>query len=100
MQALRAYHKSTFPIALGAAIAAAGVFAFSGAARAEDCPSHPDAMGTSRVLVVEPGEFSQVGIMQYHQSLPLADKEVVLTFDDGPIPGTPTPYWISSLTSA
>ena len=86
MQALRAYHKSTFPIALGAAIAAAGVFAFSGAARAEDCPGHPDAMGTSRVLVVEPGEFSQVGIMQYHQSLPLADKEVVLTFDDGPIP--------------
>ncbi len=38
------------------------------------------------MLVVEPGEFSQVGIMQYHQSLPLADKEVVLTFDDGPIP--------------
>ena len=86
MQALRAYHKSTFAIALGAAIAAAGVFAFSGAARAEDCPGYPDALGTSRVLVVEPGEFSQVGIMQYHQSLPLADKEVVLTFDDGPIP--------------
>ena len=24
--------------------------------------------------------------MQYHQTLPLADKEVVLTFDDGPLP--------------
>jgi peptidoglycan/xylan/chitin deacetylase (PgdA/CDA1 family) len=73
-------------MALGAAIAAAGALAFSRAARAEDCPGHPDAMGTSRVLVVEPGEFSQIGIMQYHQSLPLNDKEVVLTFDDGPIP--------------
>jgi peptidoglycan/xylan/chitin deacetylase (PgdA/CDA1 family) len=86
MDGLRAYPKSTFAIALGAAIAAAGVFVFSGTARAEDCPGHPDAMGTSRVLVVEPGEFSQIGIMQYHQSLPLNDKEVVLTFDDGPVP--------------
>jgi peptidoglycan/xylan/chitin deacetylase (PgdA/CDA1 family) len=90
MQRLRAYNKSGVKsgvaMALGAAIAAAGALAFSGAARAEDCPGHPDAMGTSRVLVVEPGEFSQIGIMQYHQSLPLNDKEVVLTFDDGPIP--------------
>jgi peptidoglycan/xylan/chitin deacetylase (PgdA/CDA1 family) len=86
MKGLRAYHKSSFAIALGAAIAVAGAFAFAGAARAEDCPGHPDAMGTSRVLVVEPGEYSQIGIMQYHQSLPLADKEVVVTFDDGPVP--------------
>src|SRR3984885_5879773 len=86
MDGLRAYPKSTFAIALGAAIAAAGALVFSATARAEDCPGHPDAMGTSRVLVIEPGEFSQIGIMQYHQSLPLADKEVVLTFDDGPVP--------------
>jgi peptidoglycan/xylan/chitin deacetylase (PgdA/CDA1 family) len=86
MQGLRAYRKSTFGFALGAAIAAAGAFVFSGTARADDCPGHPDALGTSRVLVVEPGEYSQIGIMQYHQSLPLADKEVVLTFDDGPVP--------------
>jgi peptidoglycan/xylan/chitin deacetylase (PgdA/CDA1 family) len=86
MQGLRAFRKSTFGFALGAAIAAAGAFIFAGTARADDCPGHPDALGTSRVLVVEPGEFSQIGIMQYHQSLPLADKEVVLTFDDGPVP--------------
>src|ERR1700728_3924982 len=86
MDGLRAYPKSTFAIALGAAITAAWAFVAAASARAEDCPGHPDALGTSRVLVVEPGEFSQVGIMQYHQSLPLADKEVVLTFDDGPIP--------------
>jgi peptidoglycan/xylan/chitin deacetylase (PgdA/CDA1 family) len=86
MQGLRAYRRSTFGFALGAAIAAAGAFIFAGTARADDCPGHPDALGTSRVLVVEPGEFSQIGIMQYHQSLPLNDKEVVLTFDDGPVP--------------
>jgi peptidoglycan/xylan/chitin deacetylase (PgdA/CDA1 family) len=86
MKGLRAYRKSTFAFALSAAIAAAGAFVAAGTARAEDCPGHADALGTSRVLVVEPGEFSQIGIMQYHQSLPLNDKEVVLTFDDGPVP--------------
>src|ERR1700683_1037433 len=86
MKGLRAYRKSTFAFALSAAIAAAGAFVAAGTARAEDGPGHADALGTSRVLVVEPGEFSQIGIMQYHQSLPLNDKEVVLTFDDGPVP--------------
>jgi peptidoglycan/xylan/chitin deacetylase (PgdA/CDA1 family) len=86
MQALRAYAKSAFAIVVGAAFAAAGLLAFAGAAQAEDCPGHPDALGTSRVLVVDPSEISQVGVMQYHQSLPLNDKEVVLTFDDGPVP--------------
>jgi peptidoglycan-N-acetylglucosamine deacetylase len=55
-------------------------------ARAEECPGHPDALGTSRVLVVDPSKIKRVGVMQYPQSLPLADKEVVLTFDDGPLP--------------
>jgi peptidoglycan/xylan/chitin deacetylase (PgdA/CDA1 family) len=53
---------------------------------AEECPGNPDALGTSRVLALEPGRFARVGIMNYRQSLPLADKEVVLTFDDGPVP--------------
>jgi len=55
-------------------------------ARAEDCPGNPNALGTSRVLVLQPGELTRVGVMQYPDSLPLADKEVVLTFDDGPLP--------------
>jgi len=55
-------------------------------ARAGDCPGNPKALGTSRVLVLEPGEFKRVGVMQYPDSLPLGDKEVVLTFDDGPLP--------------
>src|SRR6202023_3574741 len=39
-------------------------------ASAADCPGHPDALGTS----------------QYAETLPLRDREVVLTFDDGPLP--------------
>lgn len=53
---------------------------------AGDCPGNPDALGTSRVLTISPDDFSRIGSMQYKQSLPLADHEVVLTFDDGPIP--------------
>jgi peptidoglycan-N-acetylglucosamine deacetylase len=32
------------------------------------------------------GDYTKLGRMQYPQSLPLNDKEVVLTFDDGPLP--------------
>ena len=50
-----------------------------------NCPGHPDALGTSRVLALDPTEFPRIGRMQYPDSLPLNDKEVVLTFDDGPL---------------
>ena len=53
---------------------------------AESCPGNPDALGTSRVLTLSPGELSRIGSIQYSQSLPLNDHEVVITFDDGPIP--------------
>jgi peptidoglycan/xylan/chitin deacetylase (PgdA/CDA1 family) len=53
---------------------------------AVSCPGHPDALGTSRVITVTPAEFKRIGSMQYKQELPLKDHEVVLTFDDGPIP--------------
>jgi len=55
-------------------------------AMAADCPGHPDAIGTSRTLVVDPREHPIIGSMQYAKTLPLADHEVVLTFDDGPLP--------------
>ena len=55
-------------------------------ARAEDCPGNPDAIGTSRTLVVDPREHPRIGTMQYPETLPLRDHEVVLTFDDGPLP--------------
>ena len=54
-------------------------------ARAENCPGNPDALGTSRRLVVNFDQFQQLGTMQYKQTLPLADHEVVITFDDGPV---------------
>jgi len=52
---------------------------------AANCPGHPDALGTSRVLALDPTKYPRVGRMQYPDSLPLNDKEVVLTFDDGPL---------------
>ncbi len=58
----------------------------SPAARAAECPGNPDALGTSRTLVVDPREHPRIGTMQYRETLPLRDHEVVLTFDDGPIP--------------
>src|SRR6266481_4159876 len=56
------------------------------AAPAADCPGHPDALGTFRTLVVDPREHPRIGTMQYPETLPLEDHEVVLTFDDGPLP--------------
>src|SRR5438270_457103 len=53
---------------------------------AAECPGHPNALGTSRTLVVDPREHPRIGSMQYPESLPLRDHEVVLTFDDGPLP--------------
>jgi peptidoglycan/xylan/chitin deacetylase (PgdA/CDA1 family) len=55
-------------------------------AAAADCPGHPDALGTSRTLVVDPRQYPIIGTMQYAKTLPLEDHEVVLTFDDGPLP--------------
>jgi peptidoglycan-N-acetylglucosamine deacetylase len=71
-------------------LVAAGVLtaALLGAApaRAESCPGNPDALGTSREIVVSPDEYKQLGTLDYKQTLPLKDHEVVLTFDDGPLP--------------
>lgn len=56
------------------------------AASAANCPGHPDAIGTSRTIVVDPRAHPIIGTMQYGKTLPLEDHEVVLTFDDGPLP--------------
>jgi peptidoglycan/xylan/chitin deacetylase (PgdA/CDA1 family) len=47
--------------------------------------TNPAALGTSRTIVVDPNEHNRIGTMSYAETLPLFDKEVVLTFDDGPI---------------
>ena len=56
------------------------------AAAQSTCPGNPNALGTSRVLAIDPADFKHLGHMQYPNSLPLQDKEVVITFDDGPLP--------------
>jgi len=57
-------------------------------AEAASCPGNRQALGTSRVLAISPRDYSRIGGMQYSQfpQLPLNDHEVVLTFDDGPLP--------------
>ncbi|WP_338827299.1 polysaccharide deacetylase family protein [Bradyrhizobium sp. 27S5] len=56
-------------------------------ARAAECQRN-DALGTSRVLEVDPATYPRVGLKSFPQTLPLRDGEIVLTFDDGPTPGT------------
>ena len=58
------------------------------AAGAAPCPGNPDALGTERVLAVDAQTTPRVGRKHFSVTLPLAQKEVVLTFDDGPWPGT------------
>ena len=55
-------------------------------ASTDACPGNPNALGTSRVLTISPSEFRGIGSMHYTQTLPLNDHEVVITFDDGPLP--------------
>src|ERR1700686_2517425 len=68
------------PVVLAVALLTAG------AAMGAECPGNPDALGTSRTIVVDPIEHPRLGTMQYRESLPLEDHEIVLTFDDGPLP--------------
>lgn len=63
-----------------------GLALLSAAPAFADTCNNPDALGTSRTIVVDPREYPRIGTMQYAHTLPLREKEVVLTFDDGPIP--------------
>jgi peptidoglycan/xylan/chitin deacetylase (PgdA/CDA1 family) len=69
--------------------------AWAAAAAATDCP-RPGTLGTSRVLGVDAATTPRVGLKSFPQTLPLADHEVVLTFDDGPWPPT-TPRVLAAL---
>jgi len=54
---------------------------------AADCPD-PNTLGTARVLAIDAATTPRVGRKHFPATLPLGPKEVVLTFDDGPWPGT------------
>src|SRR5687768_4953728 len=57
-------------------------------ALAAPCPGNAEALGTERVLAVDAATTPRVGRKHFATTLPLKPKEVVLTFDDGPWPGT------------
>lgn len=78
-----------FAIAVAAALAPL-------AALAEPCPGHPQALGTERVIEVDARITPRVGRKHFPTTLPLRAKELVLTFDDGPWPGT-TPKVLDAL---
>jgi peptidoglycan/xylan/chitin deacetylase (PgdA/CDA1 family) len=63
------------------------LLACGSAAHAAECPRE-NALGTSRVLAVDAATWPRTGLMSFPQTLPLEDREVVLTFDDGPSPAT------------
>ena len=79
--------RESVVIMLKAAIV--GLLACTAAAQAADCP-RPGTSGTARVLAVDPAAYPRVGLQSFPQTLPLEDREVVLTFDDGPNPATTT----------
>ncbi|MBN8964883.1 MAG: polysaccharide deacetylase family protein, partial [Rhizobiales bacterium] len=54
----------------------------SPSAGAAECLGNPDALGTSRVLRIDPATTPPVGRKHFPQTLPLAPRELVLTFDD------------------
>jgi peptidoglycan/xylan/chitin deacetylase (PgdA/CDA1 family) len=99
MTILSAWARRCAPLpTLQAVLLLAGFELFAAGAPASpahaDCPA--DAVGTSRVLAIEPAAFPRVGRKQFTATLPLERGEVVLTFDDGPWPGT-TPNVLDAL---
>jgi peptidoglycan/xylan/chitin deacetylase (PgdA/CDA1 family) len=74
----------------------AALLLFPTLAAAAPCAGNPEALGTERVLEIDSGATQRVGLVQFPQTLALAPKEVVLTFDDGPWPTT-TPRVLDAL---
>jgi peptidoglycan-N-acetylglucosamine deacetylase len=76
------------------AVALTALLAGVGAGRAANCG--PDKLGTSRVVEVGTQGGLEVGLKTYPRTIPLADHEVILTFDDGPAAKT-TPRVLDAL---
>jgi peptidoglycan-N-acetylglucosamine deacetylase len=70
--------------------------AFCNANAAAAACENANALGVSRVLTIDTTDGPQYGTLQYHANQPLQDKEVVLTFDDGPS-GSHTPAVLAAL---
>lgn len=52
------------------------------------CTGREDVLGTSRTIAIGAPNGLEVGLKTYPRTLKLEDHEVILTFDDGPLPET------------
>jgi len=52
----------------------------------DTCAKRTDVLGTARTIEIDPTGGPIFGTLQSFKALPLKDKELVLTFDDGPHP--------------
>jgi peptidoglycan/xylan/chitin deacetylase (PgdA/CDA1 family) len=76
------------------AVAVAALVVGMRAGGAETCG--PDKLGASRLVEIGTQGGLEVGLKTYPQTIPLADHEVILTFDDGP-DATNTPKILDAL---
>jgi peptidoglycan/xylan/chitin deacetylase (PgdA/CDA1 family) len=60
------------------------------AAKATDCPGNPNPLGVARVVEIDTTGGPGFGFQHYKMYDFLNPKEVVLTFDDGPLPNRTT----------
>jgi peptidoglycan/xylan/chitin deacetylase (PgdA/CDA1 family) len=61
----------------------------AGPRAALSAPCATDALGVCRTLALDPSGGLKIGLKTYAETLALNDRELVLTFDDGPL-GAPT----------
>jgi peptidoglycan/xylan/chitin deacetylase (PgdA/CDA1 family) len=59
---------------------------------------NPDALGPSKIFKVDREQYPRVGRIEKFPELPLDKGDIVLTFDDGPMPNT-TPQVLAILAS-
>jgi peptidoglycan/xylan/chitin deacetylase (PgdA/CDA1 family) len=85
--------KSAQVALLAFALPAAAILATPASA---NCPGNPNAIGVSRVVEIDTQGGPGFGFEHFKEHDFLKPKEVVLTFDDGPWPGT-TPQVLKAL---
>src|SRR3974390_1233317 len=88
--------SAVVPVTVSPAIAAPAQAAIPPASATSSCPGNPNALGISRVVEIDTTGGPGFGFEHFKAYDFLRDKEVVLTFDDGPWPGN-TPAVLKAL---
>ena len=86
MRQLIGFHSSRSKCVKACATAIIGAVLLPSAAAAQDCPGNANALGTSRVVAINTKDGPGFGFQHYKFYDFLKPGEVVLTFDDGPLP--------------